>query len=114
MEQTMIIIDCSKQSNSDPIDVSRYLPALQLELTEIAIRGKGAMCSHQEWPLLRVQRRIIEGRLKPSDVEVRIVVNGIVHNIRLDSDGEMLDPWPGISPAALRYQELYGDDGILS
>jgi hypothetical protein len=79
--------------------------------------------THSEHLLLRCLRRIREtsaGQLgadaptvAPDDVAVHFVEPSergtVIHRIRLDKDGEFMDPWPrGFFPE--RMKEVYGDD----
>lgn len=79
--------------------------------------------THSEYLLLRCLRRIresinfrkeeIKGALKPEDLAVHFFDSSEdgtrVHKIRIDDDGEFLDPWPqGFFPE--RGKEIFGDD----
>jgi hypothetical protein len=82
-------------------------PRLQTELAELLINstaeeGAGNQViveTHSEHLLLRLQRRIREGRLPASAVAVHYVEpidkdGAVVKRLRLDDRGSFLDPWP--------------------
>lgn len=81
-------------------------PRLQAKLADLFIEssaetGGGNQLlveTHSEHLLLRLQRRIREGRVDPKDVAVLYVdhdgESATVKRLRLGSNGEMLDPWP--------------------
>lgn len=55
--------------------------------------------THSETLVLRLQRRIREGRLSPQDVSVLYVdprgeQGSVIGELRLDDDGEFIDEWP--------------------
>lgn len=55
--------------------------------------------THSEHLVLRLQRLVREGKLKPSEVSVNFVQRtssgSTVRELRLDEQGEFLDDWPG-------------------
>lgn len=55
--------------------------------------------THSEHLMLRMQRLVREGRLKPSDISVLYVRRGTdgstVERLHLDEDGDFVDEWPG-------------------
>lgn len=81
-------------------------PALQAELADVfvesALGSNGntfILETHSEHLILRLMRRIREGRLKPSDVCVLFVEptdNGSrAVELRIDEEGDFIDEWPG-------------------
>lgn len=55
--------------------------------------------THSETLVLRLQRRIREGKLSPQDVSVLYVdprgkQGSVIEELRLDEDGEFIDEWP--------------------
>jgi predicted ATPase len=55
--------------------------------------------THSESLILRIQRRIKEGRIKPEDISINYVnsIKGghsVIKELRLDSDGDFIDEWP--------------------
>jgi hypothetical protein len=90
-------------------------PAIQADLGDVFIRSalgeqrnQLLIETHSEHILLRIMRRLREtagGRLdgrpaiRPSDVAVlfvnRVDARSIVQELRLDEEGNLLDPWPG-------------------
>lgn len=82
-------------------------PALQAEIADVLIEstdaeGRGNQViaeTHSEHLVLRVQRRIREGSLDPTQVAVLYVDQeqggeATVQRLRLDSQGEFIDEWP--------------------
>lgn len=82
-------------------------PALQAEIADVLIEstdaeGRGNQViaeTHSEHLVLRVQRRIREGSLDPSQVAVLYVDQepggeATVQRLRLDSQGDFIDEWP--------------------
>ncbi len=64
--------------------------------------------------MLRIQRRIREGKLNAKDVSVLYVDSGecrsVAKELRLDDQGEFMDEWPnGFFEEDVR--ELFGDIG---
>lgn len=81
-------------------------PALQAELADVFIESATGenpntfiLETHSEHLILRLMRRIREGDLDPNDICVLFVkpANGgsTVTELRLDSDGDFMDDWPG-------------------
>ena len=109
---------------------SNVHPAFQVVLADLFITRTRAnpdvlflVETHSEHLMLRCLRRIretSEGKvpedepsLKPEEIAVHFVEPGDdgprIHRIRIDEDGEFLDPWPrGFFRE--RSKELYGDD----
>ena len=92
-------------------------PRLQAELGELfkdaVIKQQHQLIieTHSEHLMLRIQKLIRKGELKPDDVSVLYVSRGEdgsnVQQLRLDTDGEFLDPWPdGFFPE--RMTEIFG------
>lgn len=91
-------------------------PRLQAELGELLIHAVNehnqiVIETHSEHLMLRIQKLIRKGELKPEDVSVLYVSRGedgsSVQRLRLDQDGEFLDPWPdGFFPE--RMAEIFG------
>ena len=81
-------------------------PRLQAEIADLMIdssrgpRGKQWIVeTHSELLMRRLQRRMAEGIIKPSDVSVLYVDPGgfdgsEIHTLRLDEDGNFVDDWP--------------------
>ena len=83
-------------------------PRLQAEVAELMIetsrgdRGKQWIVeTHSELLVRRIQRRIYEGKLDPSDVSIIYVdpqddeyKGSEIKILRLDEDGEFIDEWP--------------------
>ena len=83
-------------------------PRLQARLADLmieTIRGRGekqwVVETHSELLVLRIQRRIREGKLKPTDVSVLYIdpsVTGTsgsaVKNLRLNENGDFINHWP--------------------
>ncbi|WP_417503904.1 DUF3696 domain-containing protein [Microbacterium sp.] len=82
-------------------------PAMQADLADLMIESaeEGGRANqiiaetHSESLMLRVQRRIREGRLSPDDVAVLYVDqdaqgSAVVQRLRLDVNGDFLDSWP--------------------
>jgi predicted ATPase len=68
--------------------------------------------THSEHLLLRLQRRIREGKIRNTNVSVLYVDplpdgSSIIRTIRLDEDGSMIDEWPG-GFFEERYNEMFG------
>lgn len=81
-------------------------PALQAELGDVFIEsalGEGGntfvLETHSEHLILRLLRRVREGKLSPDDVAVLYVqpvgTSSQVQQIRVDEDGDFIDRWPG-------------------
>lgn len=81
-------------------------PALQAELGDVFIesalgeRGNTFILeTHSEHLILRLLRRVREGRLSADDISVLYVqpadVSSQVLQIRVDEDGDFIDRWPG-------------------
>ena len=109
---------------------SNIHPAFQVVLADLFLTQAKAnpnvlflVETHSEHLMLRCLRRIRETSegevpegepsLKPEDIAVHFVEPGDdgprIHRIRIDEDGEFLDPWPrGFFRE--RGKELYGDD----
>jgi len=93
-------------------------PRLQAALADIFIDATGSgkplwmIETHSEALVLRLQRRIREKKLDPSDIAINYVRandrrGSVVHQIRLDEDGDFLDDWPdGFFEEA--FQERFG------
>lgn len=89
-------------------------PRLQASLADLLIEAaidrnnRLVIETHSEHLLLRLQRRIREGAIKPDDVAVYNVGPGDdgsaeVVRVRLDPSGDFLDPWPqGFFPERVR------------
>jgi hypothetical protein len=77
-----------------------FLEASMTEMTDAAFPPKQVVVeTHSEHILLRIQRRIREGKIRPEHVSVLYVhtnVDGesVVSRIRLGDNGEFLDEWP--------------------
>ncbi len=109
---------------------SNIHPAFQVVLADLFITQAKAnpdvmflVETHSEHLMLRCLRRIrenAEGRvaegepsLIPEDIAVHFIepseAGSRIHRIRIDEDGEFMDPWPkGFFPE--RMKEVYGDD----
>ncbi len=93
-------------------------PRLQAELGSIfvdAYRENGHQIiaeTHSEHLMLRVQRLIRTGALKPEEVCVLYVSRhesgSSVQQLRLDADGEFMDEWPG-GFFEESFNEMFGD-----
>ena len=104
-------------------------PGLQVRLadlfisTAMEVRRQFIIETHSEHLMLRCLRRVRETNdvelesglppVKPYDVAVHFVEPSergpVIHRIRIDEDGEFMDPWPrGFFPERMR--EVYGDD----
>lgn len=81
-------------------------PALQAELGDVFIeaalgerQNTVILETHSEELILRLMRRIREGKIRPKDVGVIFVEpldgGSRVHELELDEDGEFIDEWPG-------------------
>lgn len=81
-------------------------PALQAELADVFIEaafgGRGntfILETHSEHLILRIMRRIREGKLRPEDVGVLFVEplsqGSRFTELRLDEEGDFIDEWPG-------------------
>lgn len=81
-------------------------PALQAELGDVFIesalgerRNTFILETHSEHLILRLLRRVREGRLSADDISVLYVqpadVSSQVLQIRVDEDGDFIDRWPG-------------------
>lgn len=74
--------------------------AINKKVNEIRQRGvQWILETHSEALILRIQRRIREGKLSPADVSVLYVdpkasKGSVVEEIRLDEHGEFIDLWP--------------------
>jgi predicted ATPase len=95
-------------------------PKLQTELGDLLIeatsdeRGNQVLVeTHSEHLMLRLQRRIRAGDLDPERVSVIYIDaardgSAIVQRLRLDDEGNFIDPWPQ-GFFAERLDELFGD-----
>lgn len=98
-------------------------PAVQIEVADLLIeasRPLGAekqliIETHSEHILLRLQRRIREGRVSPEDVKVLYVdfqpghAQPVIHEILLDAEGDLSSEWPhGFFEE--RFDEVFGSD----
>ena len=105
-------------------------PAFQVVLADLFLSqakanptGLFLIETHSEHLMLRCLRRIretSEGKqgedvppMTPEDIAVHFIEPSnrgpVIHRIRIDSDGEFMDPWPrGFFPE--RAKEIYGDD----
>lgn len=68
--------------------------------------------THSETLILRIQRRIREGRISAKDVSVLYVdprdeLGSVIEEIRIDDDGEFIDIWPD-GFFAESFNELFG------
>lgn len=81
-------------------------PALQVELGDLFITESSEnkfflIETHSEHLILRLMRRIREGKIEPDDVNVIFIeLTGKGRDIqliklRLDEDGDFIDEWPG-------------------
>jgi hypothetical protein len=81
-------------------------PRLQADLGDLIadsassdLRNQFIIETHSEHLMLRIQRLVRVGRLRKQDVCVLFVARGPdgaqIKELRLDDDGEFLDPWPG-------------------
>ena len=82
-------------------------PKLQAEMADLFVRAATAglnnqfiIETHSEALMLRLQRRIRKGALKPEDVSVIYIdqaggEGAYFEPLRLDIDGEFMDDWPG-------------------
>jgi hypothetical protein len=109
---------------------SNIHPAFQIVLADLFITQAKAnpdvlflVETHSEHLMLRCLRRIRETSegetvnglpdVRPEDITVHFVEPSeqgpVIHRIRIDDDGEFMDPWPrGFFPE--RMKEVYGDD----
>jgi hypothetical protein len=81
-------------------------PALQAELGDVFIeaalgdrKNTFILETHSEHLILRLMRRIREGKLNPSDIGV-VFVEPLAHGsrfieLRIDEEGDFIDEWPG-------------------
>lgn len=92
-------------------------PRLQAELGDLlaeSVLQRGSQYiieTHSEHLMLRLQKLVRNGTLKPNDLSVLYVNRGddgsTVQQIRLDDAGDFLDPWPdGFFPE--RLSEILG------
>ncbi|WP_415355705.1 AAA family ATPase [Halioglobus sp. Uisw_031] len=81
-------------------------PRLQADLGDLIAESISKPYSHQfliethsEHLILRMQKLVREGKLRPEDLSVLFVSRGKlgseVNRIRLDKDGDFIDEWPG-------------------
>ncbi|MCK9505732.1 MAG: AAA family ATPase [Porticoccaceae bacterium] len=82
-------------------------PALQAELADVFIeaatgeqKNRFILETHSEHLILRILRRIREGRLRPEDIAVLYVEplpgrGSRILDLRVDEDGDFIDKWPG-------------------
>jgi len=81
-------------------------PALQADLGDLLVHAiQHPKCNrfiietHSEHLVLRMQRLIREGKLKPNDVSIVYVSRGPngskAETLRLDDEGDFVDEWPG-------------------
>jgi hypothetical protein len=98
-------------------------PRLQAQLADFFIEtstsrwaepNQWILETHSEALMLRIQRRIREGRLDPRQVAVHYVLpvasGSVVREMRLDRDGEFLESWPeGFFEE--RFVDMFDTDG---
>lgn len=110
---------------------SNIHPAFQVVLADLFItqakENQDALFlieTHSEHLMLRCLRRIrqtSEGEtendlpdVRPDDIAVHFVEPSergpVIHRIRIDDDGEFMDPWPPRGFFPERMKEVYGDD----
>ncbi|PNS09773.1 DUF3696 domain-containing protein [Solilutibacter silvestris] len=81
-------------------------PALQAELADVFVestlgerKNTFILETHSEHLILRLLRRVREGRLSPNDLSVLYVQptesGSTVLEVRVDEDGDFIDRWPG-------------------
>lgn len=82
-------------------------PALQAELADVFLesalgerKNTFVLETHSEHMVLRLLRRIREGKLKPDDLSVLFIEplpgrGSRVVELRVDEDGDFIDEWPG-------------------
>lgn len=81
-------------------------PALQAELADVFVestlgerKNTFILETHSEHLILRLLRRVREGRLSPNDLSVLYVQptesGSTVLEVRVDDDGDFIDRWPG-------------------
>ena len=134
MSQVIPVIVAALHNRSGIVAIeepeSNIHPAFQVVLADLFIIQAKAnpdvlflVETHSEHLMLRCLRRIRESGdgevengvpdVRPEDIAVHFVEAGDdgprIHRIRIDEDGEFLDPWPrGFFPE--RMKEIYGDD----
>jgi predicted ATPase len=94
-------------------------PRLQANLADLLIEGaigeqetQSIIETHSEHMILRIQRRIRAGRIKPEDVAIYYIdatdrIGSSVQRLHLDANGEFETPWPhGFFPE--RIDEILG------
>jgi len=78
-------------------------PVYELELADWLIklfldnrktRSVWGVQTHSEAIMLRVRKRVREGALKASDLNIISVASEFTKTIKLDDDGEFLNAWP--------------------
>lgn len=98
-------------------------PRLQAQLADFFIEtstsrwaepNQWILETHSEALMLRIQRRVREGRLDPRQVAVHYVLpvasGSVVREMRLDRDGEFLESWPeGFFEE--RFVDMFDTDG---
>lgn len=93
-------------------------PRLQAELGSlfaegISVGNQFIIETHSEHLILRLQRLVRTGHLKPDDVAVLYIVKtgdgSQVRRLRMDEDGEFKDPWPG-GFFEESYYEMFGNE----
>lgn len=89
-------------------------PKLQADLGDLLVeciqgpqQNQFIVETHSEHLILRIQRRIREGIIKPEDVSVIYISRGaegaLAERLHLDEDGDFIDDWPnGFFPERLR------------
>jgi predicted ATPase len=102
-------------------------PGLQTRLADLIIESTARETAanqvlietHSEHLMLRLQRRVREGKLSPNDLSVLYVDwNGDeqtaeVVQLPLDAEGSFLEPWPR-GFFAERYDEIFGNGNTLA
>jgi predicted ATPase len=134
ISQVVPVIVAALHSTSGVVAIeepeSNIHPAFQVVLADLFLTEAKAnpnvlflIETHSEHLMLRVMRRIRETNgqqiesglpaVTPEDVAIHFVEPSeqgpTIHRIRIDEDGEFMDPWPrGFFPE--RMKEIYGDD----
>lgn len=102
-------------------------PGLQARFADLIIDSAAAEAAanqiiietHSEHLMLRLQRRVREGELPPSDVSVLYVdwdevdETAEVTSLPLDDNGSFVAPWPN-GFFAERYAEIFGEPGAIT
>jgi hypothetical protein len=84
-------------------------PSALLQRTEeLALSGEDhTIYTFSEFPQTRACRLVREGKLRPEDVRIVVMDEGIEHTLRLDADGEYIDIWPGQYWSDLSFNDLF-------